>query len=43
MEISTSFQLASMVAQQDRQLQNAHILLMIPDLFHAGQLVAGSI
>jgi sugar (pentulose or hexulose) kinase len=33
MEINTSFQLASMVAQRDGQLQNAHTLLMIPDLF----------
>jgi rhamnulokinase len=33
MEINTSFQLASMVAQRDSQLQNAEALLMIPDLF----------
>jgi len=33
MEINTCFQLASMVAQRDRQLQNARSLLMIPDLF----------
>jgi rhamnulokinase len=33
MEINTSFQLASMVAQRDSQLQSAHTLLMIPDLF----------
>jgi len=33
MEINTSFQLASMAAQRDRQLQSAQTLLMIPDLF----------
>jgi sugar (pentulose or hexulose) kinase len=33
MEINTCFQLASMVFEQDKQLQAAHSLLMIPDLF----------
>jgi len=33
MEINTSFQLASMVARRDNQLQKARTLLMIPDLF----------
>jgi rhamnulokinase len=33
MEINTSFQLASMVRRRDRQLLEAHSLLMIPDLF----------
>ena len=33
MEINTAFQLASMVAQRDCQLEIAHTLLMIPDLF----------
>ncbi len=33
MEINTSFQLASMVLGSDPQLQSAHTLLMIPDMF----------
>jgi len=33
MEINTLFQLYSMVQRQDRQLESAHTLLMIPDLF----------
>jgi rhamnulokinase len=33
MEINTVFQLASMSIQANRQLQNAHSLLMIPDFF----------
>jgi rhamnulokinase len=33
MEINTAFQLASVVAQRDSQLQSARTLLMIPDLF----------
>lgn len=33
MEINTAFQLASMVAESDCQLEIAHTLLMIPDLF----------
>jgi rhamnulokinase len=33
MEINTVFQLASMVFHRDRQLQSAHTLLMIPDMF----------
>jgi len=32
-EINTVFQLASMIALEDRQLLSAHTLLMIPDLF----------